>query len=64
MPIDLMYSATSSGSACERAAASGYSANSAGVTLFTLLSVVCAESTTQIRSSNISICSSAQPASG
>ena len=34
------------------------------VTLFTLTSVVCAESMTDIRSSNTSMCSSAQPASG
>ena len=46
IPIRLMYSATSSGSAPARACGVGYCANSAGVTWFTDLSVVCADKAT------------------
>ena len=54
-PIVLIISCISSGSASAMEAASGYFANSAGVTLFTDTSVVWAESITAVSSWNLSL---------
>ena len=51
-PVAWMSSSTSAGSACARSAGVGYLANSAGVTWFTISSVVCAERIVAVSSWN------------
>jgi hypothetical protein len=63
-PVGLRISSTSARSAPARATASGYFANSSGVTLLTILSVVCADRTVATSSSKAFVKSSSQCASG
>ena len=63
-PVGFRISATSSGFAAARSSGVGYLANSAGVVMFTRLSVVWAESTVDTSSWNASWKSSSQCASG
>ncbi len=63
-PVGLRISSTSSGLAAASSSGPGYLANSAGVVMFTRLSVVCADKTVATRSSNGLVKSSSQWASG
>ncbi len=63
-PVGLRISSTSSGLAAARSSGVGYLANSAGVVMFTRLSVVCADSTVATSSWNGFSKSSSACASG
>ena len=63
-PVEWTSRSTSSGSACARSAGVGYLANSAGVTLLTFSSVVCADRIVATSSWNALSCTSAHSASG
>ena len=63
-PVGLRIVSSSSRSAPASATASGYVANRVGVTLLTILSVVCADSTVATSSSKALVKSSSQCASG